>query len=1001
MQHHHHVPYKLERYHFRDLSVADFRRKIQKSKNPIIIEGLGSQVLNKKKDHDNDRADEEGDHDNKDELSIDFLKRQVRKNLVLTVRNADETEKDATFEEFMAEFDHCEQEKLGKGVYLKDSAIATQFPWLFQDHVRVPKYFLHCFKHRTRNATLHGSAYVHPSLFLGNTGTKTDLHLDPWPTNFWCYLVEGEKRWTVFHPDDAALLHPVPTHEEPVYAFPPVPKLDALLATHPPSRPQPRRLDFTLKAGEVLFNPAKTPHEVVNLSRTLMIAALFIDQSNLADCLQHTERIVAKMELALQAKVREETMMTELRTHEGKNRRSSSKEKEASATLGGDDGDKDPGSQRRGSLRIRNSSIYIYDDAQGGNKHKAHKLGSAELRLSSYAASSEAADDLNMNENWRLHMHSTQQTSPQLPAPISAQHLAVSTGNFGGQLEADASQPKSRASGVQVSSAPPAYNDLLEQEEYGLGVFYYSMFDLTYWSQAHHRTQNFCDELVPFDVVAQGLDNGEDPASCASPSSDVPTAKISGAGPPVSAAPAPKAAKATALPMPKAPVVDGNGESSGVTASPVAAPMAPPPQSAVLKYPPSSSGAATVGKSGGSSTSSTTTVPLFRDNTNKSTSATDGAATSLDYPPPCFSQTAIDPERKLWHNSDLKARNAFEASDMKLTSYLESMIIGTTSSSGGPGFDHEKENVGSGGPLPHIPELLASAECDSSSAVGAPMPPRNAALFPLWWQHSRARAGSSTQSGGGADTSSSNGGGDSSSPTKKSTKAAFVPPPRESPAGAQGAAVLVAAEDSGSASSSYKAAPQSPHQTSPPLRIHLIPSTNVTSTSAFPSSAEPDTTHLKSLSEVEAEHSKRQSPYAAMLTKNQLEFRIYRRRCILRALSEIEFPELEDDLNFAERVEGGSEDQEMDFGDMVGLFPLHSALRLDERTRAVKFSKTTAANADGHTAGVNGKTHSHHEAQYNCYRFVESGTPTSTETPSMAAFSSMLETNSIGSTFAS
>lgn len=71
------------------------------------------------------------------------------------------------------------------------------------------------------------------------------------------------------------------------------------------------------------------------------------------------------------------------------------------------------------------------------------------------------------------------------------------------------------------------------------------------------------------------------------------------------------------------------------------------------------------------------------------------------------------------------------------------------------------------------------------------------------------------------------------------------------------------------------------------------------------------------------------SPYAALLTTEQLEFRLFRRKDMLFALDEIEFPEVDEDLRFHESL------VELP-GDMVGLFKLHDGMKWDEKTRMVE-----------------------------------------------------------------
>jgi histone arginine demethylase JMJD6 len=47
-----------------------------------------------------------------------------------------------------------------------------------------------------------------PSLFIGARGTFSPLHIDSFNSNFWMFVVEGEKQWTLFSRDEMHLLHP-------------------------------------------------------------------------------------------------------------------------------------------------------------------------------------------------------------------------------------------------------------------------------------------------------------------------------------------------------------------------------------------------------------------------------------------------------------------------------------------------------------------------------------------------------------------------------------------------------------------------------------------------------------------------------------------------------------------------------------------------------------------------------------------------------------------------
>jgi len=101
-------------------------------------------------------------------------------------------------------------------------------------------------------------------------------------SNFWMFLGEGEKHWTCFHPDDAPLLHPQFDADDQIDRFPPLSGLCGGRAI----APQARRVDFVLGAGELLYIPWGTPHEVINLSRTASVSANYLDQTNIQPCLE-------------------------------------------------------------------------------------------------------------------------------------------------------------------------------------------------------------------------------------------------------------------------------------------------------------------------------------------------------------------------------------------------------------------------------------------------------------------------------------------------------------------------------------------------------------------------------------------------------------------------------------------------------------------------------------------------------------------------------------------
>ena len=98
-------------------------------------------------------------------------------------------------------------------------------------------------------------------------------------SNFWMFLGEGTKRWICFHPEDAPLLSPRWDDPEQIDRFPSLAELEADEQSAASLR-EARRLEFELQAGEVLYIPHNTPHEVTNLAATCAVSANYLDQTN-------------------------------------------------------------------------------------------------------------------------------------------------------------------------------------------------------------------------------------------------------------------------------------------------------------------------------------------------------------------------------------------------------------------------------------------------------------------------------------------------------------------------------------------------------------------------------------------------------------------------------------------------------------------------------------------------------------------------------------------------
>ncbi len=53
-----------------------------------------------------------------------------------------------------------------------------------------------------------------PSLFIGGTGTRSDLHIDSFGSSFWMVLLGGQKHWRIYEPQATPLLYPVSMQQQ-------------------------------------------------------------------------------------------------------------------------------------------------------------------------------------------------------------------------------------------------------------------------------------------------------------------------------------------------------------------------------------------------------------------------------------------------------------------------------------------------------------------------------------------------------------------------------------------------------------------------------------------------------------------------------------------------------------------------------------------------------------------------------------------------------------------
>ncbi|GAB5369840.1 hypothetical protein AAMO2058_001440900 [Amorphochlora amoebiformis] len=158
--------------------------------------------------------------------------------------------------------------------YCHDWSIPLHAPHLMENF-RIPKYFAGDYLQHMPQGSKYADTW--PSLFVGGTGTYSEVHVDAFRSNFWMGLMEGRKRWVFFDEKDMPLLGPqwISPSLDPTFKFTP---RDAKQWEYIKANCRPREVE--LKAGEVLFVPSGCAHYVENLAPTVAISCNYIDKSN-------------------------------------------------------------------------------------------------------------------------------------------------------------------------------------------------------------------------------------------------------------------------------------------------------------------------------------------------------------------------------------------------------------------------------------------------------------------------------------------------------------------------------------------------------------------------------------------------------------------------------------------------------------------------------------------------------------------------------------------------
>jgi hypothetical protein len=188
--------------------------------------------------------------------------------------------------------------------------LSQQLPYLFDFSLSqcglpppdIPAYFSNDFLQRVPPHKVSPGSYrdYWPSVFVGQAGSASDLHVDGWCSNFWSAMIRGKKRWTIFRKSDVSRLYRnhlsgtfdvnISTMESLGAADPTQPQDRTLCLKPPHAAHYPlvsgiRVSQAEVGPGELLFVPSRSPHWVENLMDgddhiSVALAANFVDGSN-------------------------------------------------------------------------------------------------------------------------------------------------------------------------------------------------------------------------------------------------------------------------------------------------------------------------------------------------------------------------------------------------------------------------------------------------------------------------------------------------------------------------------------------------------------------------------------------------------------------------------------------------------------------------------------------------------------------------------------------------
>mmetsp|Transcript_29290 Transcript_29290/g.54837 ORF Transcript_29290/g.54837 Transcript_29290/m.54837 type:complete len:366 (-) Transcript_29290:112-1209(-) len=284
----------IDRVSLDQLSYSDFISKYAKPRKPVIIQGLKL---------------------TKEEWSLDFIKRKCgSKEVNLHKRETDSVEwgslhavETMTVKEFI---DTHTTNQTRRSYYLHDWSLPIKCPGIFgsppYDEFVMPKYFVNDYFQK-----LPFESYQHswPSLFVGASGTQSDMHIDSGGTHFWMFLLSGRKDWRIFPRSDRMFLYETPgvehweynpfqqqQEEEDVCSSSsssspssespsPSSSSSSSYSSSSPSSSFPlvecaRVYHGIQEPGDLIFIPAGSPHAVSNIEDIHALSMNYVDATN-------------------------------------------------------------------------------------------------------------------------------------------------------------------------------------------------------------------------------------------------------------------------------------------------------------------------------------------------------------------------------------------------------------------------------------------------------------------------------------------------------------------------------------------------------------------------------------------------------------------------------------------------------------------------------------------------------------------------------------------------